>query len=304
MTFIDEGELERLKQKQIKDYNPNLKSLSNLQQRIDEVFDNPDLTADEKCKALSLLQEKFNSLYTKYRNHGQPMLDALGSICSLKPPTTSDLSHPSIPGDGADHPSDIAHDIGNIALGNPTSMADEGEAVQAPNKEVEASTSPVAVGTSNPERSQSVWPSAKEINLPDQYLKKYQEFIDFLNHHAQAIRRNHDNLLVIDEKPIPNSSFNDLMRSMYVKNINMNLIGQSEFLSRLHELSPSLSIFSNKESISALLSHKHPKNSTPLRTALQKGNGKIYCSKRSHLADSSLFPPPGKKPQVLKLYRI
>ena len=45
------------------DYNPNHTSLGNLQQRIDELFYNPDLTADEKCKLLSLLQEKFDSIY-------------------------------------------------------------------------------------------------------------------------------------------------------------------------------------------------------------------------------------------------
>ena len=41
MTLVDEGELDRLKQNQIKDYNPTVKSMVDIQNQINQIFEQP-----------------------------------------------------------------------------------------------------------------------------------------------------------------------------------------------------------------------------------------------------------------------
>ena len=62
MTLIEEGELERLRQGQIKDYNPALKSLVFVQGQIEKLFDDSELDDESKHKILCFLQNKFGNI--------------------------------------------------------------------------------------------------------------------------------------------------------------------------------------------------------------------------------------------------
>ena len=68
MTLVDEGELDRLKQNQIKDYNPTVKSMVDIQNQINQIFEQPQLTDEDKFKLLSHLQNKFSYLYSKFKS--------------------------------------------------------------------------------------------------------------------------------------------------------------------------------------------------------------------------------------------
>ena len=66
MTLIEEAELDRLRQRQIKDYNPALNSLTKIQDQIFKIFDDKELTDEGKCKILAQLQVRFVFLLNKF----------------------------------------------------------------------------------------------------------------------------------------------------------------------------------------------------------------------------------------------
>ncbi|KAF0138624.1 MAG: hypothetical protein FD143_3634 [Ignavibacteria bacterium] len=67
MTLVEEAELDRLRQRQIKDYNPSLKSLVKIQEQIDNIFQDSELGDDSKSKILAHLQERFGFLLKKFK---------------------------------------------------------------------------------------------------------------------------------------------------------------------------------------------------------------------------------------------
>ena len=70
MTLVEEAELDRLRQRQIKDYNPALNSLTKIQDQIFKIFDDKELTDEGKCKILAQLQDRFGFLLIKFKMLG------------------------------------------------------------------------------------------------------------------------------------------------------------------------------------------------------------------------------------------
>ena len=76
-TLVEEAELDRLRQRQIKDFNPALNSLTKIQELIFKLFDDKELTDEGKCKILAQLQERFGFLLNKFKNAGLPPANVL-----------------------------------------------------------------------------------------------------------------------------------------------------------------------------------------------------------------------------------
>ena len=212
MTLIEEGELERLRQRQIKEYNPTLKSLSQIQEQIDSIFADPNLDDEGKMKMLNLLQEKFDNLYNKYKNSsaGAKMLAAPIVI----PP-------PANPGRAGQAVDDQA------AQG---AVGPDGDAVAK-----EEDDDPFTL-----------------LNLPPQYTKKFDLFKKFFTEHPNDLSVNNDNELVVDGRPLANSFAPDLFRSLYLKNKKGNLTGRPNFITKLENLKADPAMFSNKTVLSSL----------------------------------------------------
>ena len=66
MTLVEQAELDRFPQRQIKDYNPSLNSLSKNMDQIFQIFDDKELSEEGKCKIPAQLQERFGFLLNKY----------------------------------------------------------------------------------------------------------------------------------------------------------------------------------------------------------------------------------------------
>lgn len=211
MTLIEEGELERLRQRQLKEYNPGLKSLVSIQDQIEKILNDPEFDDESKHKVLCHLQEKFGYLYKKFQNSAA-----------------------------------------NIPVLEPLDPAPEDAA-------------PAEQGDDAPDGNEPGDPFHL-INLPHVYQHKLHLFKDFLEEHKEEISVNANNELVLDGLTIPNSSMTDLIRSFYLRNQNMNLIGLANFLGKLRELKVNPHIFSHKDAKNSLKTLKHK--------ASQKGAGK------------------------------
>ncbi|KAF0146585.1 MAG: hypothetical protein FD143_3318 [Ignavibacteria bacterium] len=143
------------------------------------------------------------------------------------------------------------------------------------------------------------WPTVKESRLPPSFANKFQSFIDFLSQHSNVIRPNSKDELVIDSVAIPNTKFSDLVRSMYVRSKNNNMLGFNDFTKKLYSLKANISMFSQKDSITALNSYGNPLQSS------SSGQGKGI--KRNYLAYSKALHtkiPPGKKAKLLHVFRM
>ncbi|KAF0138623.1 MAG: hypothetical protein FD143_3633 [Ignavibacteria bacterium] len=95
------------------------------------------------------------------------------------------------------------------------------------------------------------------------------------------------------------------MRSCYLRNQDMNLVGLAEFESKLQKLKAGPNLFSHKEIIKAI---KSPKGSKSKSGKGQSGKGldnfsSIHSLVSKHKLTSHAFPP-GKKPRLLHVFRI
>ena len=70
MALIERGELDRLRQRQIKEYNPILSQLSSIQQEIERVLRSNQLSIEERLGVLNLLHSRFDNLYKTLKYNG------------------------------------------------------------------------------------------------------------------------------------------------------------------------------------------------------------------------------------------
>ena len=243
MTLIEEGELDRLRQRQLKDYNPGLKSLVNIQDQIESIINDPSHDDESKHKILCHLQEKFGYLYKKFQNSSANIVAPIAPIIPVAP--IEEINE--------------GFENDNEEEGNPEGI-DQGA-----------------------DFDDDLFPLLK---LPNTYRKKFQLFKDFLAQHREQISSNQQNELILEGRPIPNSSMSDLLRSFYLRNQNMNLIGLENLLAKLRALKVSPHFFSHRDAKHALKILKKKES--------QKGKGK----------SKFLQGPPGKKPRFLRVFRF
>ena len=71
MTIIEEAELDRLRQRQIKDYNPALNSFTKFQEQSFKMFKEPELSVETKWKIVAQLVQRYGFLLNKFKRAGQ-----------------------------------------------------------------------------------------------------------------------------------------------------------------------------------------------------------------------------------------
>ena len=66
MTLFEEADLDRLRHRKIKEYNPPLNSLTKIQDEIFKIFDEKELSDERKCKMIPQRQKRFSFLLNKF----------------------------------------------------------------------------------------------------------------------------------------------------------------------------------------------------------------------------------------------
>ncbi|KAF0138336.1 MAG: hypothetical protein FD143_3681, partial [Ignavibacteria bacterium] len=196
MVLVEEAEMERLRQRQIKEYNPTLRSLGQIQDQIEKLFDDPELTAEGKCKILSHLQERFSTTLAKYKSS--------------------------------------ANGVGQASEAKPLQIEIKNQIDPIPNADSEGETEEEEDRDEKPLRS--IIPTLEDANIPSHFAKKFGVFQEFLKDHKNHISSNDKKEIVLDGEAIAYSCFPDLVRSLYVRNQDMNLIGAQQFHKKLYEL--------------------------------------------------------------------
>ena len=129
-----------------------------------------------------------------------------------------------------------------------------------------------------------------KARVPANYHRKLSHLLDHVSQHPNILSWNNQGELVLYGNPVAHTNIGDLVRSLYIT-VRDEIPGRKEFLLALSDTQIPHDLLSSKHSIS-LLSELVP---APVSSS-QSGFGK----KRPHKA----LRPPGKRPRILRLYRI
>ena len=95
MTLMSQEELERIKAKQIKEYDPSITALARVQNQVDTVLNDPTLAQlppDERLKLLQKLQHRFDQI----KHEGDTPLKLAGVATTMPEPAPLPVSRPPI----------------------------------------------------------------------------------------------------------------------------------------------------------------------------------------------------------------
>ena len=306
--FADKEELIRLRQKQIRDYNPNLRALADIKLALDDALSNAKLQPHDRNVLVNLLNHRFFSLYkgAKY--------DGLIAGSAPVPIATPSLA-PSVPLPPAAI-APVAHEP----------MAVEPEVQLLPDVAVETQANQAGVDpayqhepTAQERRSMQtppplVIPSSDELKITKTYKAKFENVSKEIAKHPHKINLASTGEIILNGKLIPNSSFNDLIRGLFIRNKGSNVHGEDAFVNVLNEIHISPGLISHKIPKNILNSLRNPETKgaespdeyasvgedSPEQEEAQEGEGKRAKSKKHSL---KIHPPPGKRPRILWLYR-
>ena len=303
LKLIDEQEIQRLVEKQLRDYDPVIRTLGKLQTEMDSVLNRTDLSPEEKqalyqanlCKFLSMknLDTKSNSLA---KSTAIPPTDATKFLPGAAATSLRPLVNP-------DSVSDMS--IFDTALNEAPAAAANAEF---------APVNPVPSVFSNSAKDLSdEYPKSLSIDFNKiKGLKRHMS--DKVNNIKDLIESNPNRIgvqnetgeIILDGKAIEKSSFYDLIKSLFVEDNKANLNGSRKFIDTLASMINS----NSKNNIKDFCSRRETKrlleeSGSTTSTSIQKGTGHFESRKRKKYLNPTpprFGSPPGKAIKVLYLY--
>ncbi|KAF0144314.1 MAG: hypothetical protein FD143_3390 [Ignavibacteria bacterium] len=308
LKLVNEQELTRLIEKQIRQYDPGLKVLANIQHEMDTVMEREDLLPEEKLALYKSAQLRFAKI--------KPILFS----------NNSSIDHLPTPPNGLDHADPIGPLVAHADPMAAPPHVDQGVPIAAHVDEMQnvAGTTPSLQPLDDEyedakETDEKVKQEATlEIAVDPKYSDKLARLTSLLSQNSSLISHDPANgEMKIKGQNIKNSKYGDLVRSLFHSSKNHNLKGQDKFFTALKEVfsgntqhTPSdlivkkeyLSHFPLPSSSSSSVEPTTSTSSTSTRHAssqLQHGKGRRIVS---HPFSSTTFRPPGKKLKLLKCY--
>jgi hypothetical protein len=95
MFLMSEEEMERMKSKQLKEYDPDLRSMTRLQDQATAILSKDDMNPDELLKLINMLQSRFNQI--KNKDKAEPELAGVSKIMAEPDEPDEDEEEAPIP---------------------------------------------------------------------------------------------------------------------------------------------------------------------------------------------------------------
>ena len=277
LKLLDEQELDRLIEKQIRQYDPNLRGMVAMRKEMDEVMCREDLNPEERIALYKSAQQRFLKL--------RPTCTTDTTIIAAQPA-------PLIPA----LPASPAH--------GPTAQ----KAVEKPMENARISLA--SSSTSNPNQELNAQPEGK-VKIPTRSKQKYDNLCSLIKGNTDLISLNSStNELVLDGQTIPKSNFHNLISSLYSSDPKLNLEGEEVFHKALSKLIYRRGKGDPEEFVSrtskvnqiAKLKGDESDSVKGMDTGTVKQKGQGLKRKNQFLNLHSSPPPPGKSVKVLYLY--
>ena len=304
-VLIDQAELDRMQQRQLRDYSPELHSMANMQRETRQVLDRKDIGFDEKLKLLCAIDKRFDQLRRE--------TNTLSSKTTLKVA--------GVVGDQADPVIDqAADDDAPEADGAPDEAAANDA---APEANVEPVIEDVVQGPID----------LSKINLHPTVKAKAEKLLQTITDNPQILSRNAAGELVLYGEPVHGSDFDAIFSAAFTANKVPNMPGTDSFFKGLRTLHVRKTALSSRHFVKAF--GETPKHVGPARRgALALGDSATPVVKRPRVLKPILkqsqnenvehdvpmsppikplskqtgkgrqimSPPPGRQPTVLYVY--
>jgi len=308
MTLMHKEELIRLRQKQIRDYNPNLRALAEIKLALDDALSNAKLQPHDRNVLVNLLNHRFFSLYKGAKYDGLIAGSAPVPIASA--PIAPSIPHPTAAIAPVAQEQVAAEPVVELL----PDVAFDAQAIQ-PQVEAATQNEPIAQERRSMQTSPPlVIPSMEQLKITNTYRNKFEKISDEIRKQPHKINVASSGEIVLNGKVIQNSSFTDLIRGLYIRKKGTNIHGEEAFVKVLNEINISPDLISHRVPKGMLTSLLTPTlkgtespdeyasvgEDSPEQEEEQEGEGKRSKSKKHSL---KIHPPPGKRPRILWLYR-
>ncbi len=274
--LVNEEELSRLVEKQIREYNPNLHIFGQIQLQQESILNNPKLSSDDKLLLFKKLQQRFSNM--KHVSFSGPSSNPKKNLNELKRKASfedifDEHTAKSVEGDPDEE----------VASDQDTTLEKHSLQEMSESKDEE-----------DDEKS---FPAEAEFeikDLPRKYITKFNRLKELLHDNQGKISfKASTGEAVLNGRVINGSNLTDLIKNLYQYSENRNLVGTGQFTKTLREifqkqkdLYPGQYV-SNKDFLAQV---RHPLSSSS--STSQIGTGKKNLS----------LSTPGKSVKVLYLY--
>ena len=306
LKLIDEQEIQRLVEKQLKEYDPVLRTLGKLQREMDSVLDRDDLSAEDKQ---GLYQANLGKFLSMKNISGTSKAPTDPTPPPLLPTPTIAVSTTS---KSAAEASPKADSHSDISISDPAPAAH-----LESNPDILSNSLAVKDQFDEPLKTVSI-DFNKIKGLKPTSMTKVNNLKELIESNPNRMRVKDDTgEIIIDGNVVENSSFYDLIKSLYVDDKKSNLTGNRKFLDTLSNMINSdpqkieSANFVSRRDVkkildeigSASMMSTSSATSTSSSSLSQKGSGHFENRKRKEIHPISTGKkPPGKAIKVLYLY--
>ena len=208
-VLIEHGELDRLQQRPLRDYSPELQSMARLQNHIRNIMSRKNLFAEERLNLISGKQIQFDKLKKE-----------TGVLIGTLPA-------PSVPAQPSPTPSVLPKVQAEKGIGLDIASENEEENLEEENFEEE------------PAPGSNLSPNLKTVikwNIDGLYKAKARKLLKRITENKGILDRNEAVEAVVYREAIPGSNFKSLFTSMVSRRQDLRQVGIDEFLRALRSL--------------------------------------------------------------------
>jgi len=298
--LLRDEEYQRLRQKQVQSYNPELRILTRLDDDMKEILNDNSVPVDAKLRIFNEIQQRIKDI--KSSNQLNPSIAAAKVAADTQ---TEVLVEPQLQEMGVGEDAVAARQFQDVGVGPDAPRYHD---IGVGGDEVVEKAPAAAAAAAPIEPKNTAFDKIVLKYVPDNTKTKATQFLSFIQDRPDVICKNEKNEIVIKGKVIRGSNYIDLYKSMFSSHVSGSspegAVGHSQFLNALLDINIPESSISNSKQREKLIQLKKSKSpsreefqnasdnlpGTPVTTAKQKGEG--------------LNRPPGKHPRILKLYHI
>ena len=207
-VLVNELEYKRLRQKQIRDYQPDLSKLAQLQDQMFKIMNNRKLDEHEKMMMLAEPQAQFERLRSELGVLNGTVRDGGGE--------------------------DGAAATTQVTVGGPGAATPRGpEGVRAAKKDTDKGDDADEV---------------EDLRIPATSHPKAKKLFAVISRNPGVISANQDGELVVNGDAVPGSSFFELVRSLFTKRrpVGPHMVGMNELFAGLRQLNVPAETISSK----------------------------------------------------------
>ena len=208
-VVVEAMEYDRLRQRQLRDYQPELAKLAQLQDQMYKIINNRKLDEHEKMERLSEAQGQFEKLRSELGVLNGAVRDGGG--------------------DGAA--------TTKVTMGGPAAAAGGPPGA------------PAGVRAAQKDTEKAEADEVEDLRIPATSHPKAKKLFTAISKNPGVIRANQDGELVVNGDAVPNSNFFELIRTLFTKRrpIGPHMVGMNELFAGMRQLNISPETISSKQ---------------------------------------------------------